>query len=90
MSKNLAWIKSDPKVPGIYLAAIKLGEAAGVFDFLVWSGEQWETDEGGEIIAHVDVNTLKRQFDIPWPETTEIKYKNKLDEVNDSDLWEED
>lgn len=87
MPKNLAWIKSNPKVPGIYLAAIKLGKAAGVFDFLVWSGEQWETDESGEIIAHVDVNTLKQHFDIIWPETTEIEYQNKLD---DSNLWEED
>ncbi len=90
MSTKLAWNYENPKQPGIYFAAIKLGPAAGVYDFLLWSGCEWETDQKGLVIAHIDASTLKNSLDISWPEDIKIEYERKPLSKSDEDLWVEE
>lgn len=90
MQTELPWVYEAPTKPGIYFVAVKLGPAAGVYDFLLWSGDEWETDQKGKIIAHVAANTLKEVFDIAWPEkTSNTEYRKKTGTENDDDLWTE-
>lgn len=89
MRTELSWEFDAPKQSGIYFVAIKLGPAAGVYDFLLWSGSKWETDQKGKVIAHVAANTLKEALDIPWPENREINYERKPLPESDDDLWSE-
>ncbi|KJY97385.1 hypothetical protein [Pseudoalteromonas ruthenica] len=89
MTAELPWEFDHPKEPGIYFVAIKLGPDLGVYDFLLWSGSNWETDQKGKIIAHVSANTLKEALDISWPENSEVDYKPKQLSESDDDLWTE-
>lgn len=89
MHTELPWEFELPTKPGIYFVAVKLGPAAGVYDFLLWSGNQWETDQKGQVIAHVEANRLTGVLDIVWPEKSSIKYPKKPDTETDDDLWTE-
>ncbi|MBJ7554879.1 hypothetical protein [Marinomonas spartinae] len=86
---ELPWKFDTPDTPGLYFVAFKLGPAAGVYDFLLWNGDSWETDLQGQVIAHVSAYTLKDALDIQWPETLKLEYKRKNLPEPDDELWSE-
>ncbi|EGU57653.1 hypothetical protein VINI7043_07565 [Vibrio nigripulchritudo ATCC 27043] len=89
MSDSLDWKYGKPEVAGIYFVAIKLGEGIGRYDFLLWSGREWETDQKAEIIAFVDADEVKRVLNPKWPEKVEgVSYNSTISD-SDGELWEE-
>lgn len=66
---NLDWNSGVPGQEGLYFVAVKYGEGAGVFDFLTWSGSAWVDPPQGEVIAHVDIQSLKNKLNVVWPES---------------------
>lgn len=89
MKTELPWKFDVPDTPDLYFVAFKLGPAAGVYDFILWNGDTWETDQQGQVIAHVSVNTLKDALNIQWPEAFNPEYKRKPLPESDDDLWSE-
>ncbi|EKM16322.1 TPA: hypothetical protein ACOJRH_004605 [Vibrio harveyi] len=59
MSIELNWEKGLPSFVGMYFVAVKLGPAAGVYDFAQWNGSAWELQIEGDIIAYVDIQEFK-------------------------------
>ncbi|WP_104403489.1 hypothetical protein [Vibrio penaeicida] len=90
MSITLKWNKEKPSTPGIYFTAIKLGEGLGRYDFLLWSGDVWETDQKVEVIAYVDADEIKRVLSPNWPEDVEVCLPTPSHQSSDDDLWVED
>lgn len=90
MPIKLDWETGNPKKPGIYFVAMKLGPAAGFYDLILWSGQQWETDTQGDVIAHIDAEGLKAALNIQWPQAEEVAYHPRTLSDNDQDLWSED
>ncbi|EGR2183702.1 hypothetical protein HJ171_19015 [Vibrio parahaemolyticus] len=90
MKTTLNWKKGTPPTPGIYFVALKLGQSIGRYDFMLWSGEVWETDQQVEIIAYVDADDIKTALSPEWPENSdrELPQTNKKDLPND--IWVED
>ncbi|TOH03341.1 hypothetical protein CGI90_24625 [Vibrio parahaemolyticus] len=74
----------------MYFVALKLGQSIGRYDFMLWSGEVWETDQQVEIIAYVDADDIKTALSPEWPENSdrELPQTNKKDLPND--IWVED
>jgi hypothetical protein len=89
MSISLGWKKGIPSKDGLYFVAVKLGEAAGTYDFQHWNGEAWESLDFGHVIAFVSIQDLKNALDIKWPEDSDIVYKSKELPGDDSELWSE-
>ena len=89
MTIELSWQKGQPSEEGLYFVAVKLGEAAGTYDFLNWNGEAWENLDYGNVVAFVSLQYFKNSLDIEWPEDSEIGYKPKELSSDDSDLWSE-
>ncbi|WP_254619924.1 hypothetical protein [Vibrio metschnikovii] len=89
MSIELNWKKEQPSFVGLYFVAVKLGPAAGVYDFAEWNGSAWELQIEGDIIAYVDIQEFKNSLDIKWPEDVVIKRDAKKLPEDDSELWEE-
>ena len=89
MSIELSWQKGAPSEEGFHFVAVKLGEAAGTYDFLNWNGEAWENLNNGNVIAYVSLQEFKNSLDIKWPVDSEIAYKSKELPSDDSDLWSE-
>ncbi|TON65411.1 hypothetical protein, partial [Vibrio parahaemolyticus] len=71
MKTTLNWKKGTPPTPGIYFVALKLGQSIGRYDFMLWSGEVWETDQQVEIIAYVDADDIKTALSPEWPENSD-------------------
>ncbi|ELY1990470.1 hypothetical protein SL034_005622 [Vibrio harveyi] len=90
MKTTLNWKKGTPPTPGIYFVALQLGQSIGRYDFMLWSGEVWETDQQVEIIAYVDADDIKTALSPEWPEKSdrELLQTNKRDLPND--IWVED
>lgn len=89
MTIEVSWQKGTPSSEGLYFVAVKLGEAAGTYDFLNWNGEAWENLDYGDVIAFVSLQDFKNSLEIKWPEASEIAYKPKELPSDDSDLWSE-
>ena len=89
MSLKLDWSHGEPLNQGLYFVAIKSGNV-GVYDFVIWSGNCWETDEKGEVIAHIDAHKLIGSLDIEWPEKSDFQYTRKPILESDDELWSED
>lgn len=89
MSINLNWTKGTPSNSGLYFVAIKLGDAAGVYDFVHWEDGSWKGLEFGQVIAYVDIQTFKNSLDVNWPDEASIHYNSQDLPQNDSDLWSE-
>lgn len=89
MTIELRWQKGTPVEEGLHFVAVKLGEAAGAYDFLYWSGEAWEALEFGDVVAFVSLQDFKNSLDIKWPEESDISYKSKNLPSDDSELWSE-
>lgn len=90
MAIDLQWKTGSPSNIGLHFVAVKLGVAAGTFDFLTWSGESWEGLEHGAVIAFASLQDLKNALDIKWPEESELNYQSRKLPQNDSDLWKEE
>ncbi|HDM8203427.1 hypothetical protein [Vibrio harveyi] len=90
MKTTLNWKKGTPPTPGIYFVALQLGQSIGRYDFMLWSGEVWETDQQVEIIAYIDADDIKTALSLEWPEKSdrELPQTNKRDLPND--IWVED
>jgi hypothetical protein len=88
MSIQLTWQKGNPTLSGLYFVAIRLGDGAGVYDFLNWSNGHWENLEAGNVIGFVNLQDFKNSLDIIWPEDTEIDYKPRNLE-GEHNLWDE-
>ncbi|MHA2771915.1 hypothetical protein ACXZ7F_11510 [Vibrio harveyi] len=89
MSVELNWEKGLPSFVGMYFVAVKLGAAAGVYDFAQWNGSAWELQIEGDIIAYVDIQEFKNSLDIKWPEDVFIQRELQQLSEDDSDLWSE-
>lgn len=89
MSIDLNWQKGTPSEEGLHFVAVKLGQAAGVYDFLYWNGESWESLDFGHVIAFVSLQDFKNSLDVKWPDDSEIKYDSKDLPNDDSELWSE-
>ncbi|HDM8184985.1 TPA: hypothetical protein P0E26_001678 [Vibrio harveyi] len=90
MKTTLNWKKGTPSTPGIYFVALQLGQSIGRYDFMLWSGEVWETDQQVQIIAYVDANDIKTALSPECPEKSdrELPQTNKRGLPND--IWVED
>ncbi len=87
-TKSLKWKTGTPKIEGLYFVALKLGEAAGHYDFLNWSDNSWELDYEQEVIAFIDYSDFISQLNIEWPEgQPDISAPESL--PPDDELWEE-
>lgn len=89
MSIELNWKRGNPSEEGLYFVAVKLGEAAGVYDFLYWNGEMWESLEYGHVAAFVNLQEFKNSLDVKWPENSDIDYKPRQLPNDESELWSE-
>jgi hypothetical protein len=89
MSIVVKWQKGTPSEEGLHFVAVKLGEAAGVYDFLFWDGKSWESLDFGHVIAFVSLQKFKNSLDIKWPDDSEIQYNPKNLPSDDSELWSE-
>ncbi|WP_250156208.1 hypothetical protein [Vibrio alginolyticus] len=89
MSIELNWEKGLPSFVGMYFVAVKLGPAAGVYDFAQWNGSAWELQIEGDIIAYVDIQEFKNSLDIKWPEDVGIERELQQLSEDDSELWSE-
>ncbi|CAH1531033.1 conserved hypothetical protein [Vibrio harveyi] len=89
MSIELNWEKGLPSFVGMCFVAVKLGPAAGVYDFAQWNGSAWELQIEGDIIAYVDIQEFKNSLDIKWPEDVFIQRELQQLSEDDSDLWSE-
>ncbi len=58
--------KGTPPTPGIYFVALQLGQSIGRYDFMLWSGEVWETDQQVEIIAYIDADDIKTALSLEY------------------------
>jgi len=79
----LQWNQGQPELQGMYYAAVKYGEAAGIFEFVTWDGNQWNLDNPGEVIAFIDLGSLKNQLNVQWPNTPPQPISGDLNQ------WEE-
>ena len=63
----LNWEYGNPTQDGLYYVAVKHGESAGFLEFVQWQNQQWLLPSGGEVVAHIGLESLNRQLDIQWP-----------------------
>lgn len=89
MSLDLKWETETPEQAGLYFVAIKLGEGAGVYDFLTWNNDCWEQLDSGKVIAFISLQDFKNSLDIKWPVDSAINYKSRELPQDDSELWSE-
>ena len=89
MAIDLKWNAGLPEQTGLYFVAVKLGEAAGVYDFLVWNGESWEDLAHGQVIAFIGLQDFKNSLDINWPVESTLSYQARELGKSDSELWRE-
>ena len=89
MSTELNWKTGNPPETGLHFVAIKLGPAAGVYDFMEWDGTHWVSDTQSEVIAYVTIQELKNSLDIKWPDDDSKEYEAKNLPNDDSELWSE-
>ena len=88
MSAELKWSKGKPSEIGLYFVAVQYGDAAGVFDFIAWDGENWDCNSNENVIAYLSLQDFKNQLDIKWPVSETVEYSSqKL--PRDDDLWSE-
>lgn len=89
MAIELDWEVGNPSLPGLYFVAVKMGEYAGVYDFMVWDGKTWESDHPVNIIAFVDIQKFKNALNVKWPIEESLDYQSSALSVREDDLWSE-
>lgn len=89
MSIELNWKEGSPSLIGLYFVAVKMGPAAGVYDFVQWNGSDWDILISGDIIGYVDIQELKNSLNIKWPESDNVPRARCQLPEDDSDLWTE-
>lgn len=68
--------------------AIKLGEAAGHYDFVNWSDNRWQVDYEEKIIAFIGYSDFFGQLNIGWP-GEQPNLPQPKNPVSGDELWEE-
>lgn len=63
----LDWTYGIPEHEGLYFAAIKHGEGAGMQEFVKYESGKWDLEYGGEVVAFIDIGSLNRQMNVRWP-----------------------
>ncbi|MGI9282644.1 MAG: hypothetical protein ACR2PX_23860 [Endozoicomonas sp.] len=84
-----AWNTFQPELEGLYFVAVQFGQNAGTFDFIEWKDGSWHGIEDEYVIAHIDIQSFKKQLSIKWPGESTPPLRAPRSEVGDSDLWEE-
>ncbi len=90
MSTELNWKAGNPDETGLHFVAVKLGPAAGTYDFLEWDGTHWVSDTQSEVIAYITIQELKNSLDIKWPGDESADYETRTLSGDDSELWSEE
>lgn len=72
MALELAWQTGTPKKEDLYLVAIKLGEGAGYYAFLDWTGSEWDQTYPENVIAFFPATEFVRKVGVKWPESEPV------------------
>ncbi|WP_444916367.1 hypothetical protein [Microbulbifer sp. JMSA003] len=65
--QEIEWKDGNPSLEGLYFVAVKMGPAAGCYDFANWNGVSWEKSIEGSVIAFCDIGSFIQQISIKWP-----------------------
>ncbi len=68
----LDWDYGTPKHDGLYFAAVKHGEGAGMQEFLHYKDGKWDLEYGGKIVAFIDIGNLNKQLNVRWPKENPV------------------
>ncbi len=81
---ELKWRTSTRMEAGLYFVAAEYGPATGVFDFIEWDGEKWDTYPTVEIIGYLGLHEFKDQLTIKWPREVSIAHVRQA--LTDEDM----
>jgi hypothetical protein len=62
------WIEDkEPTQQGIYFTAQRYPTGFGVYDVVVWDGEQWQLDNSIRVVGWIAFDDFLKNLDISWP-----------------------
>ncbi|WP_308366435.1 MULTISPECIES: hypothetical protein [unclassified Microbulbifer] len=77
--QEIEWKEGVPSLEGLYFIAVRMGPAAGCYDFANWNGSSWEKNIEGDVVAFCDAGSFIQQISIKWPfaDNTELSSEPK-------------
>lgn len=75
LKQDLIWQTGIPPCRDLYFVAELYWYGGGVFGFMEWDGEEWDTTPSSKIVGFIPERDLLRQLNINWPEEEEEQHE---------------